>query len=85
MGRRDYLIKSSGFRVSPSEVEEALLSANGDLLEAAVIGVPDPMLGNLIKAFVVPREKTEVDLDKILASCAETLPRYMMPRQVEIV
>ena len=85
VGRRDYLIKSSGFRVSPSEVEEALLSANGDLLEAAVIGVPDPMLGNLIKAFVVPREKTEVDLDKILASCAETLPRYMMPRQVEIV
>ena len=48
------MIKSSGFRISPSEVEEALFSS-GKLSGAAVIGIPDEVLGQTIKAFVVLR------------------------------
>src|SRR5262249_27908031 len=48
VGRRDALIKSSGFRVSPTEVEEALFQS-GKVREAGVIGVPDPVLGQSIK------------------------------------
>ena len=51
VGRRDNMIKSSGFRISPTEVEEVLFQS-GMLREAAVIGIPDGTLGHVIKAYV---------------------------------
>src|SRR5262249_4073866 len=59
VGRRDALIKSSGYRISPTEVEEVLFES-GKLREAAVIGLPDEVLGQVIKALVVPREGVDV-------------------------
>lgn len=84
VGRRDGMIKSSGFRVSPTEVEEALFSS-GKLRGAAVIGVPDDVLGQVIKAFVVVKEGEQVEPETLIAHCSERLPRYMVPKHIEIV
>ena len=82
VGRRDAMIKSSGFRISPTEVEEALFSS-GKLRGAAVIGIPDGELGQIIKAFVVAKDSEQIDAQQLLAHCGERLPRYMVPRKVE--
>lgn len=84
VGRRDTMIKSSGYRISPTEIEEVLFST-GKLRGAAVIGIPDEILGQAIKAFVVPRDGEKVDPDSLIASCGEKLPRYMIPKTVEIL
>lgn len=84
VGRRDTMIKSSGFRISPTEVEEALFSS-GKLRGAAVIGIPDEVLGQTIKAFVVPRDGERIGPEDLIAHCGEKLPRYMVPKTVEVV
>lgn len=84
VGRRDTMIKSSGFRISPTEVEEVLFQA-GKLRGAAVIGVPDEVLGQTIKAFVVARDRESLDVEALLATCAEKMPRYMVPRTIEVL
>ena len=84
VGRRDAMIKSSGYRISATEVEEALYQT-GSLKGAAVIGLPDEMLGQKIKAFVVPRDGVEVATDDMIAACASKLPRYMVPTAVEVI
>lgn len=84
VGRRDTMIKSSGFRISPTEVEEVLFQT-GKLRGAAVIGIPDEILGQAIKAFVVARDGEPLDTEALLATCAEKMPRYMVPKSIEIV
>ena len=84
VGRRDTMIKSSGFRISPTEVEEVLFQT-GKLRGAAVIGIPDDSLGQVIKAFVVPKDGDPVDTDDLLAVCGEKMPRYMVPKFVEVL
>ena len=69
VGRRDTMIKSSGFRISPTEVEEVLFQS-GELRQAAVIGIPDECLGQTIKAFVVAADGSTVNIDAIIAYCA---------------
>jgi acyl-CoA ligase (AMP-forming) (exosortase A-associated) len=83
VARRDNMIKSSGYRVSPTEVEETLFQS-GKVREAGVIGVPDTILGQAIKAFVVPREGETLEPDGLIHFCAEKLPRYMVPKLVEV-
>jgi acyl-CoA ligase (AMP-forming) (exosortase A-associated) len=84
VGRRDTLIKSSGIRISPTEVEEVLFQT-GKLRGAAVIGIPDEVLGQSIKAFVVPRDGEALDTDALLAICGEKMPRYMIPKVIEVL
>jgi acyl-CoA ligase (AMP-forming) (exosortase A-associated) len=84
IGRRDAMIKSSGFRISPTEIEEALFST-GKLRGAAAIGIPDEELGQSIKVFVVPKDGDPLDTEALLAYCGEKLPRYMVPRAVEVL
>jgi len=84
IGRRDTMIKSSGFRISPTEVEEVLFQS-GKIREAAVIGVPDDILGQTIKAFVVPREGTSFSQEDLLVFCGERMPRHMIPKDIEIL
>jgi acyl-CoA ligase (AMP-forming) (exosortase A-associated) len=84
VGRRDNMIKSSGFRISPTEVEEALMQS-GLLREVAVIGLPDPVLGQTIKAFVVAREGVAVDADAVRSACGAVLPGYMVPKTIEVL
>lgn len=84
VGRRDNQIKSSGFRVSPTEVEEAL-RASGWLQDAAVIGVPDTVLGQKIVAYVTAAEGELVNPQELIDFCATRLPRHMVPKEVLVI
>lgn len=84
VGRRDTMIKSSGFRISPTEVEEALFQS-GKVRSAAVIGVPDAVLGQAIKAFVAPKAGEVVEPEALVAFCAGRMPRYMVPQAIEVL
>lgn len=80
VGRNDDLIKISGYRVSPTEVEEVLLST-GLLSEVAVIGTPHPTLGMEIVAFAVPAAG-DVDGSRVINAAKSKLPTYMVPSKV---
>jgi acyl-CoA synthetase (AMP-forming)/AMP-acid ligase II len=84
VGRRDTMIKSSGFRISPTEVEEVLFGS-GLVTGAAVIGIPDEVLGQSIKAFVVSRDGGQLDLEKLREFCSARLPRHMVPGAIEVL
>ena len=84
VSRRDTMIKSSGFRISPTEVEEVVFQS-GKVRHAAAIGVPDELLGQAVKVFVVSRDGDRFDADSLLAFCAEKMPRYMVPKFIEVM
>jgi acyl-CoA ligase (AMP-forming) (exosortase A-associated) len=84
IGRRDTMIKSSGYRISPTEVEEVLFQS-GTVRQAAVIGIPDDVLGQSIKAFVVCRNGDGIDTPALLSFCAQKMPRHMVPKAVEVL
>jgi acyl-CoA synthetase (AMP-forming)/AMP-acid ligase II len=80
VGRKDDIIKSRGEKVSPKEVENVLYELSG-IREAAVIGVPDPILGMAVKAIVAADEGvTERD---VIRHCATRLEDFMVPTTVE--
>ncbi|MEF2230836.1 MAG: AMP-binding protein, partial [Pseudodesulfovibrio sp.] len=87
MGRTDDLIKSSGYRIGPFEVESALV-AHDAVIEAAVTGLPDDVRGQLVKATVVlaPGYAPSDDLTKTLqAFVRELTAPYKYPRVIEYV
>jgi acyl-CoA synthetase (AMP-forming)/AMP-acid ligase II len=84
VARKDDIIKSRGEKVSPREVENAIHSLEG-VLEAAVIGVPDEVLGEAIKAFVVPRKGHALTERQVIRHCLEHLENFMAPKYVEFV
>lgn len=81
IGRRDEMIKVSGYRVSPTEVEEVLY-ATGLLAEVAVFGVPHPTLGQAIVAVGVPAAGQEVAAATLIQACRRHLPGYMVPSHI---
>ncbi|HYD60373.1 MAG TPA: acyl-CoA ligase (AMP-forming), exosortase A system-associated [Noviherbaspirillum sp.] len=83
IGRRDEMIKVSGYRVSPTEVEE-VLHATGLVAEAAACGVPHPALGQAIVAAVTPAEGREVTPESLLQECRLRLPGYMVPSHIAL-
>jgi acyl-CoA synthetase (AMP-forming)/AMP-acid ligase II len=84
VGRNDDMIKTRGERVSPFAIEGILLRMPG-IKEAAVVGIPDRLLGQAIAAYVVPANKTEVDPQSIRRFVAEHVEDYMVPKFVEVV
>ena len=84
VGRRDSMIKSAGFRISRTEVEEAIYQS-GFVKEVAVIGVPDEILGQAVLAFIVRQNDQSFDLNKLAAFCSMKLPRYMMPKAFHVL
>ncbi len=83
VSRKDDIIKTRGEKVSPKEVENVLYSMDG-VAEAAVIGVPDEILGEAIKAAVVPKEGVKLTGKDVLRHCREYLEDFMVPKYVEI-
>jgi acyl-coenzyme A synthetase/AMP-(fatty) acid ligase len=81
VGRSDDIIKSRGEKVSPAEVEDALYAISG-VREAAVIGVPDELLGEAIHAYVALEEDCELTSRDIIGACRERLESFMVPSQV---
>ena len=62
-----------------------MLFQSGILREAAVIGIPDAALGHVIKAYVAPRDGESINPESLLAFCAGKMPRYMVPKTVEVL
>ena len=87
IGRADDVIKTSGERVGPFEVESALVE-HPDIVEAGVIGKPDPMRGEIIKAFVKLREgvKPSEKLKEQIQQFIKThLAAHAYPREIEFI
>ncbi len=82
IGRRDEMIKTSGYRVSPTEVEEAIY---GTRLagEVAAFGVAHPSLGQAIVVVATPPADGALDVPRLLDECRKTLPQYMIPSAIE--
>jgi amino acid adenylation domain-containing protein len=83
VARRDDIIKSRGEKIAPKEVENVLYSLPG-VVEAAVVGVPDPILGQAVKAFIVVNG-TAVTENQVLAHCKANLEDFMVPKSVQFV
>lgn len=81
VGRRDDVIKSRGEKVAPREIEEILCALPG-VSEAAVVGVPDDLLGQAVHAHVASSGDVELDPDELRQLCAERLEDYKVPRRV---
>ncbi|MFL6350474.1 MAG: amino acid adenylation domain-containing protein [Bryobacteraceae bacterium] len=82
VGRRDHMVKSRGYRIELGEIEAALHS-HRHVKEAAVITIPDDLIGNRIKAFVVPLPGDNLSRQDLEAHCSQVLPRYMLPESFE--
>lgn len=81
IGRRDEMIKTSGYRVSPSEIEEVAF-ASGLVADAAAVGVPHPTLGQAIVLVAAPAAGREAVDGPILDACRRDLPAFMVPAHV---
>jgi amino acid adenylation domain-containing protein len=84
VGRMDDIIKSRGEKVAPKEVENVLYNISG-VRDAAVIGVPDDILGQAVKAFVVLEQGASLDAKDIQRECQAKLETFMVPKYVAVV
>lgn len=83
VGRADEMIKTSGYRVSPTEVEEVAYGT-GLIRDAVALGLPDPRLGQRIVLVVSPVGGGDLDAATVLALLKKELPLYMVPRDVVV-
>lgn len=87
VGRADDVIKSSGYRIGPFEVESVLLE-HPAVLEAAVVGKPDAVRGQIVKAFVILRPEAAASDEmkhELQQHCKHTAAPYKYPREIEFV
>ena len=85
IGRRDEMMKTSGYRVSPTEVEEVLY-ATQLVGECVAFGVEHPVLGHAIHVIATPKDATKgLDLNVLLVECRARMPAYMVPAGVEVL
>lgn len=82
VGRMDDIIKSRGEKVGPKEVENVLSSLEG-VAEAVVVGVPDQILGQAVKAFIQVKEGMSLTEKDVLRHCSRHLEDFMIPKIVE--
>ena len=85
VSRQEDLIKSSGYRIGPEEVEDAILK-HPAVADAGVIGIPDPVRGHNVKAFVIlkPGQTPSDELkQKIIDNCRDHIAIYKLPRLIE--
>jgi acyl-CoA synthetase (AMP-forming)/AMP-acid ligase II len=83
IGREDEMIKTSGYRVSPTEVEEVIYAIQG-VGEAAALGIPHPVLGDAIVAVITARDGVHIDPQEVSAACRRELPGYMVPAHITV-
>lgn len=83
MGRKDDLINVSGEKVAPEEIENIVRKCPG-ILDAAVVGIPNRLLGEAVKLFIVTNDKI-YDKDVLHKELTKSLESYKMPREIEII
>ena len=84
VGRKDEMIKTSGYRVSPTEIEEVAYDS-GSVRDAVALGVEDPRLGQRVLLVVAARDPESFRTDDLLATFRRSLPLYMVPASVVIL
>ena len=84
MDRKSDMIISGGFNIYPREVEDAIMAHPG-VAETAVIGVPDDIWGEAVKAMVVPKEGAQLTETEIIQHCKDNLASYKKPRSVDFI
>ncbi|MFH2003092.1 MAG: class I adenylate-forming enzyme family protein [Planctomycetota bacterium] len=82
VSRKSDMIKSGAHRISPKEIEEVIME-DQRVHEVAVLGEPDPILGETIVAVVVPKPGAEIDARDISMLCKRELPPYKVPKKIE--
>jgi amino acid adenylation domain-containing protein len=82
IGREDGMIKTRGYRVEAGEIE-SVLYAHPAVKEAVVLGIPDELFGNRLRAVVSLHEGATLNREELLAHCSQKLPHYMVPDVVE--
>jgi acyl-CoA synthetase (AMP-forming)/AMP-acid ligase II len=82
--RKNDMYIAGGFNCYPAEIEK-IMCGNPAYAQVAVIGVPDERMGEVGKAFVVPRAGADVAPEAVIAWCREAMANYKVPRYVEIV
>ncbi len=83
VSRKDHMIKTSGFRISPTEVEEYFYNT-GLVQDVVALGIPNEQLGETIKVIVSLRIGCSATEEQILSLVSREMPSYMVPRDVEI-
>ncbi len=83
IGRRDEMMKTSGYRVSPTEVEE-ILYATRQVGECVAFGVDHPALGQAIQVIATPPPGGILDVGELLAECRLRMPAYMVPAHIDV-
>jgi acyl-CoA synthetase (AMP-forming)/AMP-acid ligase II len=83
VGRRDDMIKTSGYRVSPTEIEEVIYST-GRVAEAVAFGIRHAVLGQAIVVAVTATRSAALDAEVLIAECKRRLPAFMVPVRIEI-
>ncbi len=84
IGRTDEMIKTSGYRVSPTEIEEILYDTRL-VGEAVAFGVPHPLLGQAVAAVVTPVSEQPFDIEKLKSECLARMPSYMVPTHFGVI
>ena len=85
VGRGDHMIKSSGYRISPSELEEVAAEVPG-VIESAAVGLTDESLGQRVGlALVIDARATPGVAERVRQHCREQLPPYMVPDEVHVL
>jgi acyl-CoA synthetase (AMP-forming)/AMP-acid ligase II len=84
VGRKKDMVKSGGISIYPLEIESVLYS-HPDILEAAVIGVPDREWGEAVKAVIVLKSGSKIRGEDLIEFCKERLSSYKVPKSVDIV
>ena len=82
VGRASDMIKSGAHRISPKDIEEVVLEVDG-VAEVVAVGVPDELLGQVIKLIVVKRPGTQLDGKTIQRHCKQNLAAYKIPKLIE--
>jgi len=83
-GRKKESIRRGGENITPYEIEK-VLTDHPAVAEAAAVGVPDPILGEEIKVYVVLHEGRSVEPRELIERCQEKLPKFQIPRYLEFV
>ena len=84
LGRKDDMIKSRGERISPKEIENVVAELS-DVQEVAVVGVPDDVLGQLIRCYVVAAPGAKLSREGVLKHCNDNLESFQVPQEIKFV
>jgi acyl-CoA ligase (AMP-forming) (exosortase A-associated) len=84
VGRTDDMIKTSGYRVSPTEIEEVAYDT-GLVRDAVALGLPDDRLGHRVVLVVTPVAGSDLEVDQLRTDLRRTLPLFMVPAEIHVV